>query len=130
MKHKVLLVILVITLACAWANMGVAGQIGYNMRGSETGFAFKPQPAAPSSAVVAADAIIGRPLGLATTIAGTAVFLVTLPFSLPSESTTEAAWGMVGRPGGWTFVRPLGRSAPVYEERGVFKPEPVPAPEP
>ena len=130
MKSKVLLGILVISLVCAWGSVGTAGQIGYSMRGSEAGFGFKPQPAPPSSAVVAVDAIIGRPLGLATTIAGTGVFLVTLPFSITSESTGEAAWGLVGRPGGWTFVRPLGRGAPVFEERGVFKPEPAPAPEP
>ena len=122
MKNKVLLGILVISLVCAWGGVGTAGQIGYNRRGAETGFAFKPQPGPPSSAVVAADAIIGRPLGLATTIAGTGVFLVTLPFSLTSESTAEASWGMMGRPGGWTFVRPLGRGEAVFEERGVFQP--------
>ena len=122
MKNKVLLVILVISLVCAWGSVGTAGQIGYNMRGAESGFAFKPNPNPPSSAAVAVDAIIGRPLGLATTIAGTGVFLVTLPFSLTSQSTGEAAWGLSGRPAGWTFVRPLGRGAPVYEEQGVFQP--------
>ena len=122
MKNKVLLVILVMSLVCAWGGVGTAGQIGYSMRGAEAGFGFKPNPNPPSSAVVAADAIIGRPLGLATTIAGTAVFLVTLPVSIPSESTAEAAWGLVGRPGGWTFVRPMGRGEPFFEERGVFQP--------
>jgi len=122
MKNKVLLVILVISLVCAWGSAGLAGQIGYNMRGAESGFAFKPNPNPPSSAAMAADAIIGRPLGLATTIAGTGVFLVTLPFSLTSDSTAEAAWGLAGRPAGWTFVRPLGRGEPVYQEQGVFQP--------
>lgn len=122
MKNRVLLVILVMSLVCAWGSMATAGQISYSMRGAETGFAFKPNPNPPSSAVVAADAIIGRPLGLATAIAGTAVFLVTLPVSIPSESTAEAGWGLAGRPAGWTFVRPLGRGEPVYEERGVFQP--------
>jgi len=122
MKNKVLLVMLVMSLVCVWGGVGTAGQIGYSMRGSERGFASKPNPDPPSSAVVAVDAIIGRPLGLATTIAGTAVFLVTLPMSLPSESTAEAGWGLVGRPAGWTFVRPLGRGKPVYEEKGVFGP--------
>jgi len=122
MKSKVLLVILAISLVCAWGGVGAAGQIGYSMRGAEAGFGFKPDPNPPSSSVVAVDAIIGRPLGLAATIAGTGVFLVTLPFSLTSESTGEAAWGLVGRPGGWTFVRPLGRGEPLFEERGVFQP--------
>jgi hypothetical protein len=92
------------------------------MRGAEKGFGFKPDPNPPSSSVVAVDAIIGRPLGLATTIAGTAVFLVTLPVSIPSQSTAEAAWGLAGRPFGWTFLRPLGRSEPLYQEEGVFQP--------
>ena len=122
MKNKVLLGILVISLVCAWGSVCTAGQIGYSMRGAEKGFGFKPNPNPPSSSVVAVDAIIGRPLGLATAIAGTAVFLVTLPMSIPSESTSEAAWGLVGRPAGWTFARPLGRSEPVYEERGIFQP--------
>ena len=122
MKSKVLLVILVISLVCAWGGVGTAGQIAYSMRGAERGFEFKPNPNPPSSAVVAVDAIIGRPLGLATTIAGTGIFLVTLPVSLTSQSTCDAAWGLVSRPGGWTFVRPLGRGAPLFEERGVFQP--------
>jgi hypothetical protein len=122
MKNKVLLVILVMSLVCAWGSVGTAGQISYSMRGAERGFEFKPNPNPPSSATVAADAIIGRPLGLATTIAGAAVFLITLPVSIPSESTSEAAWGLVGRPAGWTFIRPLGRGEPVYEEQGVFQP--------
>jgi hypothetical protein len=122
MKNKVLLVILVMSLVCAWGSVGTAGQIGYSMRGSEKGFGFKPNPNPPSSAVMAFDGVLGRPLGLATTIVGTAAFLITLPVTIPSESTSEAAWGLVGRPGGWTFVRPLGRSEPVYEEEGVFQP--------
>jgi hypothetical protein len=122
MKSKVLLVILVISLVCAWGGVGTAGQIGYSMRGAERGFEFKPNPNPPSSAVVAADGIIGRPLGLATAIASTTVFLITLPVSIPSESTEEAAWGLVGRPVGWTFLRPLGRGTPLFQERGVFQP--------
>jgi hypothetical protein len=122
MKNKVLLVILVMSLVCAWGSVGAAGQIGYSMRGAEKGFGFKPNPNPPSSAVMAFDGVIGRPLGLATTIVGTAAFLITLPVTIPSESTAEAAWGLVGRPGGWTFVRPLGRSEPLFEEEGVFQP--------
>jgi hypothetical protein len=122
MKSKVLLVILVMSLVCAWGGVGTAGQIGYSMRGAEKGFAFKPNPDPPSSAVMAADGLIGRPLGLATTIVGTALFVVEIPMTLYSETTSEAAWGLVGRPLGWTFARPLGRREPVYEEPGVFQP--------
>jgi hypothetical protein len=122
MKSKVLLVILAMSLVCAWGSVGTAGQIGYSMRGAEKGFTSPPNPDPPSSAVMAFDGIIGRPLGLATTIVGTGVFLVTLPFNRTYESTAEAGWGLVGRPGGWTFVRPMGRGAPEYQEKGVFQP--------
>lgn len=122
MKNKVLLAILVITLVCAWGSVGTAGQIGYSMRGAEKGFGFKPNPHPPNSGVMAFDGLIGRPLGLATTIVGTALLVVETPFTLYSGTTSEAAWGLVGRPAGWTFARPLGRSEPVYEERGVFQP--------
>lgn len=122
MRSKVLLLILALSLVCAWGQVSAAGQIGYKLRSMETGFGPQPQPALPSSGVMAADAVIGRPLGLATTIAGTAAFLVTLPMSLGSDSAAEAAWGLVGQPAGWTFKRPLGRDAPEYEERGFFQP--------
>ena len=96
MKSKVLLVILAISLVCAWGSVGTAGQIGYSMRWAEKGFAFKPNPGPPSSSVMAVDAIIGRPLGLATTIVGTGVFLVTLPFTLPSEYHRGGGLGVGG----------------------------------
>jgi hypothetical protein len=122
MKRKVLVTILTLSLVGAWGSVGAAGQIGYSMRSADTGFAFKPSPEPPSSSVMAFDAIIGRPLGLATTIGGTGVFLVTLPFTLPTDSAGEAAWGLAGRPYGWTFKRPLGRRAPLFEEPSIFKP--------
>jgi hypothetical protein len=122
MKSKLLLLILAVILGWGWGGAAAAGQIGYSLKSSETGFGFKPETGTPSSAVMAADALIGRPLGLATTIAGAGTFLLTLPFSASAQSTGDAAWGLVGRPGAWTFVRPLGRGNPDFEERGVFKP--------
>jgi hypothetical protein len=119
MKQKVLVVILALGLGCAWAGVGLAGDVGYRFRDERLGLERIPGP--PSSGVVAADAVIGRPLGLATTIAGAGVFLVTLPMSAISGSTGEAAWGLVGRPAGWTFMRPFGRGEPKYEERGIFR---------
>ncbi len=123
MKRKVLLIVLAISLGCAWVSTGAAGQITYSLKSSETGFVSKPQTGGPpSSAVMAADALLGRPLGAATTIAGTAVFIAAIPLTLATDTTGEAAWGLVGRPGAWTFVRPLGRGNRDFEEQGVFKP--------
>jgi hypothetical protein len=121
MCRKLLVALLTVSLAGLLSGIAAAGVLGYSLRDAEQGFWDKPSPGPPSSLVVATDALIGRPLGLATTIAGTGVFIVTLPMSLGSGSTDEAAWGLVGQPGGWTFVRPMGRSDPRFDEVGIFR---------
>lgn len=125
MTRRLLTVILAITLVGTWVGFAIAGEAysirkAYNMDKAEEGFA-EPSKSEPNASVVAADAIVGRPLGLASTLVGTGVFLVTLPFSAPSKSVDTAAWGLVGRPGGWTFDRPLGKGKPEYEEKGIFR---------
>lgn len=55
-----------------------------------------------------ADAFIVRPISLAGSIVGAAVFLVTLPFTLVTQSAGEAAKTLVGDPLEYTFNRPLG----------------------
>jgi hypothetical protein len=110
---------LAVSLVCAWGGASIAGVLGYSMDRADRGFARQAE-AEPSAPAVAADGLIARPLGLATTIAGTGLFLVTLPFSASSGSVNEAARGMIGKPGGWTFVRPMGRGDARFEEQGVF----------
>ena len=58
------------------------------------------------------DAFLLRPLGLAATVLGTATFLVTLPFSLPTRSADDAAKVLVIKPAEYTFARPLGEVEP------------------
>ncbi len=120
MKNKVLVIMLVLGLGCAWAGVGLAGEVGYRFRDTEIGFTRVPGP--PSSAVMAFDALLARPLGAAATVVGTTLFVGTLPMSGKTASTDEAAWGLVGRPYNYTFNRPLGRSEPKFEEQGVFRP--------
>ncbi len=118
MKKKVLVTMLVLSLGLSGTAM--AGVLGYSLdRVGMKGFS-EPPPAEPSAGVVAADALIARPAGLGLTIAGTATFLLTLPFSIPSGSVDNAAEGLIVKPGGYTFVRPLGRNDPRYEERSIF----------
>lgn len=119
MKQKFLAVMLALSLVGAWSTVAGAGILGYSMERAGEGFQEK-RSADVSAAVVAGDALIARPAGLALTIAGTATFLVTLPFSIPSQSVGNAARGLIVKPGGYTFVRPLGRSEPEFEERGLF----------
>lgn len=126
MPRPLLAIILTLILVGTWGSVAVAGEApyslrkAYNMQKAEQGFVEPPQ-GEPSASAVAVDAVIGRPLGLATTIGGTGLFIATLPFSVPSRSVESAAWGLVGRPGGWIFDRPLGRGKPEYEERGIFR---------
>lgn len=58
------------------------------------------------------DAFLLRPLGLAATALGTAAFIVTLPFSLPTRSADDAAKVLVVKPAKYTFARPLGQVEP------------------
>jgi hypothetical protein len=54
------------------------------------------------------DLLILRPLGLLATGVGSAAFVVSLPFTLPSGSTGAAACELVREPFAYTFARPLG----------------------
>ena len=74
---------------------------------TERGFERRPNEE-PSAAKVVADGLIARPLGLATTLAGTGLFIVTLPFSIPSGSVRESAQGMIVRARGLDIREALG----------------------
>ena len=119
MIRKVATVIMAAALVCACAGLGAAGEIGYTLKSSEQGFAIKAPPE-PTSASVAADAFVCRPLGLATTVSGTGIFVVTLPFHAFAGNSGEAARNLIVKPGGWTFARPVGRSDSRFEDPGVF----------
>ena len=68
---------------------------------------------APNAAdAMVLDALLLRPLGLAATVLGTAMFVITLPFSLPTRSADDAAEVLVLKPAEYTFARPLGEVEP------------------
>ena len=54
------------------------------------------------------DFILVRPLGIVATILGTAMFVVSLPFSAAGGNSKEAYQKMVVEPASYTFKRPLG----------------------
>lgn len=60
------------------------------------------------AADMAADAVLVRPFGVIGTVLGTAIWVVSLPFTIPSGSTGDAAQELIGKPLGYTFSRPLG----------------------
>ncbi|RBW49191.1 hypothetical protein [Marinobacter sp. F3R11] len=62
----------------------------------------------PSALAMTGDALLIRPVLLATTIVGGAVYLVSLPFSLLGGNAEEAGEVLVMGPAKATFVRCLG----------------------
>ena len=58
--------------------------------------------------VVAADALVVRPVGLAATAVGAAVFVVALPFAALSGDVNRTGRILVGAPARFTFQRRLG----------------------
>ena len=62
----------------------------------------------PSPASMAVDGLVVRPLGIAATVIGTAIYIVTLPFSAAGGNVSEAGDSLVKEPYRMTFRRPLG----------------------
>ncbi|HEX7863274.1 MAG TPA: hypothetical protein VF773_23300 [Verrucomicrobiae bacterium] len=56
----------------------------------------------------AADIIVVRPVSFVATILGTALFVVSLPFTALSDSVPNAAEALVAVPARNTFTRPVG----------------------
>ena len=57
---------------------------------------------------IIADVLFARPGGIAAIVAGTAVFILALPFSLPTRSEEVVAHYVVLDPVEFTFCRPVG----------------------
>ena len=62
-----------------------------------------------SAEEIIVDGLLLRPGGIVATVVGTAVFVVTLPFSIPTRSVDKAAQKLIVDPAKYTFVRPLGQ---------------------
>ena len=52
-----------------------------------------------------ADILIARPLGIVAGIVGSAIFVVSLPFTIPTHSVNDAAQMFVVEPFSFSFVR-------------------------
>ena len=62
----------------------------------------------PGAGAMAMDAILVRPLSLAGTVLGAAVFVVGLPFEALAGNVSDPARRLVVEPAKYTFHRPLG----------------------
>ena len=61
-----------------------------------------------SAEAMAADFFVIRPLGIVASVVGSAVFIVSLPFSALGGNTKIACQKLVKDPAKFTFKRPLG----------------------
>ncbi len=96
LKKHVLVFVVAAALAITWAAPQALGQEPIEeFRGSAAAMAF--------------DLIFVRPLGLAATAVGEALFIVSLPFSAMGGNVDAAAQKLVVEPARYTFNRPLGQ---------------------
>lgn len=73
----------------------------------------------PSAMAMAGDLVVARPLLLAATAVGAAVYVVSLPFSLAGGNSIEAGKTLVVGPAMSTFVRCLGCTQSGYNKGTV-----------
>jgi len=71
----------------------------------------------PTALAMTGDLVFARPALLVITALGTAVFLVSLPFSLLGGNVAEAGKTLVVGPAQSTFMRCLGCKNPGYKKR-------------
>lgn len=57
---------------------------------------------------IAADTLLMRPLGLASLVIGTSLFIVSFPFSMLGNNVHETQKVLIEDPFNYTFKRPVG----------------------
>ncbi len=97
--------ILIYTLAAALSISGTLLSGSAVAAGCDTEYL---QDDEPNGGLMLVDAVLVRPLTFIASVAGAAIWVVTLPFTLLGGNTDEAADILVADPWCYTFVRPLG----------------------
>ena len=62
----------------------------------------------PGGGAMTYDLVVVRPIGIIATLAGSVVFVLSLPFSLLGDNVDTAGEKLVKAPARFTFKRPLG----------------------
>ncbi len=70
--------------------------------------AFAAGPDKPDDGIIVLDVLLARPLGVASIALGIGIFIIALPFTLPTRTVGAAADRLVAEPFKFTFVRPVG----------------------
>ena len=77
----------------------------------------------PTALAMTGDLLVVRPVMMAITAVGTAVFILSSPFALLGGNLGEAADTLVVKPAKTTFVRCLGCTKPGYKPKVVVAEE-------
>jgi hypothetical protein len=75
----------------------------------------------PNEWAMVGDLLVARPIGLVMTVGGTAVWLVSLPFTLLAGHAAEAAETLMIGPAESTFMRCLGCRNTGYTYKDIEK---------
>ncbi len=121
MRFQGIRAFMAVVLACAGvsAPLRAADEAAPPVQAEATATAtLIPDPTAPvpvpssrrvvDPAEVAADVLVVRPLGIAATAVGAAIFVVALPFAAIAGDVRGTANSLVGAPARFTFKRRLG----------------------
>ena len=97
--------ILIILLCCSALPAGTFAEEYYHGGRYHHGY-WIGEPG--SGEAMVADTLIARPIGLLTTVVGSAIYVISLPFSLLGGNEEMAREKLVKEPASYTFKRPLG----------------------
>ncbi len=75
----------------------------------------------PDPVAIMADGVLVRPLSLVSTIVGSVFYVITLPFTIPSDSADSARQQLVEYPAWFTFQRPIGNFGHRYQRENVVE---------
>ena len=106
MRHPISSPIKFIARAAAIAALAVCANAGAFDDVDEQGN--RILDTAPTAEQMTLDLIVVRPLSLAGTVLGTAVYVVALPINLLTLNLVDPARRLIVEPAAYTFVRPLG----------------------
>lgn len=79
----------------------------------------QPIDETPTEAEMIGDLLVARPIGAVMTVAGTAAFLVSLPFTVLAGNVSEAAETLMVGPAKTTFMRCLGCRKSGYSYKDI-----------
>ena len=76
------------------------------------------QTKTPDDEIPMMDVLVARPMGVAAGIVGTAFFIVTLPFTVPTKSTGRSAKMFITDPFHFSFCRKVPDESLNFKEIG------------